>query len=111
MKAGKQRLKGEPADWAGGINGALIAPLTRHLDRPIQACQTLQEPACATKTTFTSRSTIIFSITNFYGDDVEHEADAQGAEDELEEDETPGDFDDLDEERLEHPAWFDDCDE
>lgn len=46
-----------------------------------------------------------------YGDDVEHEADAQGAEDELEEDETPGDFDDLNEERLEHPAWFDDCDD
>lgn len=86
--------------------------MTRHLDRPIQACQTLQEPACATKTTFTEpEHDYLLDHEFLYGDDVEHEADAQGAEDELEEDETPGDFDDLDEERLEHPAWFDDCDD
>ncbi len=45
----------------------------------------------------------------FLYDDAEPEADAQGAEDELEEDEeTRDDF--ADEER-DHPAWFDDCED
>ncbi|MFB4390476.1 MULTISPECIES: hypothetical protein [unclassified Pseudomonas] len=43
----------------------------------------------------------------FLYDDLEHEADAQGAEDEIEEDEQWAD--DLDEQ--DHPAWYDDPDD
>ncbi|SNS68274.1 MULTISPECIES: hypothetical protein [unclassified Pseudomonas] len=45
----------------------------------------------------------------FLYDDVEHEADAQGAEDKVEEDEET--LDDLDDEERDHPAWFDDCED
>ncbi len=45
----------------------------------------------------------------FLYDDVEPEADAQGAEDELEEDEETRD--DFDDEERDHPAWFDDCED
>jgi len=42
----------------------------------------------------------------FLYDDMAPEADAQGAEDEVEEDEET--LDDLDDEERDHPAWFDD---
>ena len=45
----------------------------------------------------------------FLYDDIEPEADAQGAEDEVEEDEET--LDDLDDEERDHPAWFDDCED
>ena len=45
----------------------------------------------------------------FLYDDVAPEADAPGAEDEVEEDEET--LDDLDDEERDHPAWFDDCDD
>ncbi|GLO13578.1 hypothetical protein PPUJ20028_21590 [Pseudomonas putida] len=45
----------------------------------------------------------------FLYDDLEYEADAQGAEDEVEEDEET--LDDLDDEERDHPAWFDDCED
>ncbi|HDS1767896.1 hypothetical protein NPS42_13215 [Pseudomonas putida] len=45
----------------------------------------------------------------FLYDDVAPEADAQGAEDEVEEGEET--LDDLDDEERDHPAWFDDCDD
>ncbi|MEN5034034.1 hypothetical protein [Pseudomonas sp. TWI929] len=45
----------------------------------------------------------------FHYDDREPEADAQGAEDEVEEDEET--LDDLDDEERDHPAWFDDCED
>ncbi|BAN53697.1 MULTISPECIES: hypothetical protein [Pseudomonas] len=45
----------------------------------------------------------------FFYDDMEPEADAQGAEDEVEEDEET--LDDLDDEERDHPAWFDDCED
>ncbi|AYG45679.1 hypothetical protein DV532_15805 [Pseudomonas sp. Leaf58] len=41
--------------------------------------------------------------------DMQPEADAQGAEDEVEEDEEM--LDDLDDEERDHPAWFDDCED
>ncbi|MFJ4433457.1 hypothetical protein ACIPZG_21105 [Pseudomonas sp. NPDC089395] len=43
----------------------------------------------------------------FLYDDLEPEADAQGAEDEVEEDEALDDLDDEDD----HPAWLDDPDD
>ena len=45
----------------------------------------------------------------FLYDGMDAEADAQGAEDEIEEDEET--LDDLDDEERDHPAWFDDCDD
>ncbi len=45
----------------------------------------------------------------FLHDDLDHEADAQGAEDEIEEDEETRD-DSLDDDQ-DHPAWFDDVDD
>ena len=45
----------------------------------------------------------------FLYDAGEPEADAQGAEDEVEEDEET--LDDLDDEERDHPAWFDDCED
>jgi len=45
----------------------------------------------------------------FLYDDFEPEADAQGAEDEVEEDEEL--LDDLDDEEGDHPAWHDDVDD
>ncbi|NIE76214.1 hypothetical protein F3J44_11525 [Pantoea sp. Tr-811] len=45
----------------------------------------------------------------FLDDDFEPEADAQGAEDDVEEDEAL--FDDLDDDEPGHPAWHDDPDD
>ena len=45
----------------------------------------------------------------FLYDGIDPEADAQGAEDPVEEDEEA--LDDLDDEERDHPAWFDDCED
>ncbi|WP_426811390.1 hypothetical protein ABOC32_13640 [Pseudomonas sp. WOUb67] len=45
----------------------------------------------------------------FLDEGMEPEADAQGAEDEVEEDEET--LDDLDDEERDHSAWFDDCED